>query len=299
MKILLFGSEGQLGKSIKEKFQNSFNLIIPSRLDYDFLKPNSLIKCLDKIKPELIINAAAYTNVDKAEKKAENKNVYLINSNALKVISQNAKKNSSMLIHFSSDYIFDGIKISKYKENDVANPLNIYGKSKLQGEMFIKQYMSNFLIIRTSWVFSKSQNNFINKILKLCSEKESFNVIDDQVGTPTSTDYIAETIKKLIECYLNDKEKFKFGIYNVSGDEETSWFHFAQFIIDQAISLKLILNPKFKNIDTILSKDFKQLAARPKYSSLDAMHLYETFGIDSCNWKNEVIKILKASKNGY
>lgn len=290
MKIVLFGSTGQLGKAIKNKFSN---LIIPTRVECNFLQLESISNFLELTKPDIIINAAAYTNVDKAEEHNEYNNVFIINSHAPRVISEIAQKNGSMFIHFSSDYVFNGENINKYTEKDVAIPLNMYGNSKLNGDNFIFKNLSKFLILRTSWVFSGGKNNFINKILQLCSEKEYFQVISDQIGTPTSADYLAIITKKLIKQYIQNHSNFNYGLYNVASKNEVSWFEFARFIIEKAKKQKLISNQSFKEIKPILTKNYIQSAVRPKYSSLNIKKFTETFGIDACDWKAEVNKILE------
>ena len=299
MKIILFGSTGQVGKAIKKRFSNIFDLIIPSRLECDFLQPKTISNFLELTKPDIIINAAAYTNVDKAEDPNEYESVFLVNSHAPRAISQTAKKLGSMLIHFSSDYVFNGKTINKYTEQDIATPLNIYGNSKLNGDFFISQNLSKFLILRTSWVFSEDKNNFISKVLQLCLEKESFEVISDQVGTPTSANYLAIITKKLVEYYIKDKKNFNFGLYNVAGSNEISWFEFANLVIDKAYGHGLISNQNFIGIKPTLTKNYTQAAVRPKYSSLNVKKFFKTFGIEACDWKVDVCKILKEKINEF
>lgn len=293
MKIVIFGSTGQVGSAIIEKLENKFELFIAKKDEINFLNPYSVVSYIDKIRPKIIINAAAYTNVDMAEKDSEKKNALITNFETPSVITKISKEIGALLIHFSTDYVFNGKHTEKYLENDIPSPLNIYGKTKLKADRFIFENLSTFFILRTSWVFSENKKNFVSKIINLCSNREYINVVSDQTGTPTSANYIANTTIKLIEHYLIQKENTSFGLYNIAGKDEISWYNFAKFILENAEKLGLISNKNFKGIFPILSKNYKQLARRPKYSSLNVKKLNDNFGLKPCDWKSDVNLILE------
>jgi len=265
MKVLLTGCSGQLGNSIKNLTGADFELITPNSQDLNFLEPKKLMQKLNFFSPNIIINAAAYTQVDNAE---QNKDIALkINGEAPLILAEYSYKRDIPLFHFSTDYVFDGKKSTPYTEEDSPNPINTYGESKLFGDLNIFNNAEKFIIFRTSWVYNKHYGkNFFRTMQKLFREKEEIRVVDDQIGSPTNTTYLANACLSFIKNYYqgNDMSKL-WGLYNISGDSEVSWYDFA---------LKIFNNEKKNNLKTkkiipIKTSDLPIIAKRPEYSCLD------------------------------
>lgn len=287
MKILIFGAEGQLGKSLYHLFKAKADVRAKGRLELDITDKNAVINEIVSFRPNFIFNAAAYTDVEAAER---NKNLALkINSDALTYIAKSAKDIGSVLFHFSTDYVFDGTSSFSYREIDKTEPVNFYGKSKLIGEKNVQDNMDDYFIIRTSWIFSEEGNNFPKKILKLAAENESLNIVTDQYSSPTYATDIANAVHAIINHIVNGK-KVVFGIYHFSGYPYTNWYSFAKKIIDVAQKRDLISsNVKIK---PILSNDLNLLAKRPLNSRLDCSKIKANFGIGQLNWKKALEDII-------
>lgn len=257
MKILILGARGMLGHDLLEVFKN-YQPIGWDKEDLDIARKKEVEKKIVELKPNIIINAAAYTNVDLAEK--EKKLALKVNGYALNNLCEACKKTKSVLVHYSTDYVFSGGKQKGYKEEDRPDkPLNWYGRSKLLGEKLILAHAKknrNFIyyLIRTSWLFGKHGKNFVSTMLKLAREKKEIKVVNDQFGKPTYSLDLAKATKELIE------KKFKRGIYHLVNEGATNWFEFAKKIFE-------IKNIKIKVLP-ISSKELKRLAKRPKYSIL-------------------------------
>ena len=285
MKIFLTGKNGQLGSRLEHDLKKIHDVIAMDRETLD-LRDVELIK--DKtlqVKPNLIINAAAYNYVDLAEK--EKKLARQINSLAPKVLSDLAKELDIPIIHISTDYIFDGSKKSSYEEDDEAGPLSVYGKTKWEGEEFVRQNPKHF-ILRTSWVFSTYGHNFLKTIIKLAQEKTSLNVIDDQWGAPTSVRTLSEAIQAIIHKLQEQKHIDTYGTYHVASDNETNWYLYARKILDVLESFKVQLKLKKNNIYPIASSQYPQDAKRPKNSRMNTTKFKNTFMVEFPSWENEV-----------
>ena len=259
MKIVILGKNGQLGQSLKNKFHNSkykCTFLSKSELDItDHQKTEALIK---NIKPFIVINACAYTNVDKAEE--EYKKAYSVNFHAVDNLAKICKENGNLLIHISTDFIFDGLSKKPYKTSDLPNPLNVYGSSKLKGEQAIVNSQCRYQIIRTSWVFSEYGNNFLKTMLKLSKKVNEISVVDDQFGTPTCAHDLAEAIFQTTNHI--EKGEIVDGIFHLSGNEVHSWFSFAKKIFDN-LEKDIQVNP-------ITTAQYHTKAQRPKYSALES-----------------------------
>ncbi|MBW0454177.1 MAG: dTDP-4-dehydrorhamnose reductase [Candidatus Kinetoplastibacterium crithidii] len=262
MKIILIGSKGQLGEELYNKFINIDNieLICWDRKDIDFIYTEAIYYKLLTICPNIVINAVAYTDVDQAEKNIEL--TYKINYESVKSIVRYIKDTKSLLVHFSSDYVFDGKKNTRYREYDYTNPLNIYGHSKLAADLYIINSSCNSLIFRTSWIFSAKGRNFLKKILELSTIKETIQVVDDQYGSPLSAKAIAEiTVNAIMNLY----QKNGVEIYNISINNIINRYDLAILFLKK-IKQKLF-NIKCNKIISIKS-DFHSGAIRPKHSYL-------------------------------
>ena len=264
MNILVFGKKGQLASTLRDFEKNKDNLfkyIFLGRDEIDFRDLSNIEDYFKKYNPEIVINAVGYTAVNLAESNPFD--AYKINATSLTEISIYCKKYNSILIHISTDYVFDGSKDVPYKEFDETNPLNVYGKSKLLGEKLIQKFTDKYVIIRVSWVYSHYGNNFLNTILEKSKSEEELNIVDDQIGGPTSTVQIARALEIICKQIL-DHEK-PFGIYHLSGEPYISWYKFAKDIVSIATDYNLIKDTVIKPIS---SDDFQSFAIRPKYSGL-------------------------------
>ena len=286
MKIVILGKNGQLGKTLFKELENSFKIIAYTKNQIDITSNASLQKLL-KVKPNIIINCAAYTNVEASELNQNLANA--VNKDALKYLSTLCKKINSLLIHFSTDYVFDGSKLSDYLENDHTNPLNKYGKSKLEGEKEIIISKCNYIIIRISWLFSEYGNNFYQTILNQLTKMNQIKVIDNQYGKPTSCMDLSKAIKQLVSKLDINKNYQK--IYHYSGGAKVTWFQFAKYI--QKEYQKKSKNKIHNLIFPISFKDFNSKVTRPVNSSLCGSLIREEFGIKSGNWKNGIRELIK------
>ena len=291
MKIILFGKNGQVGNELQKTLLKEYDLLMPDRSEVDFLDHKSIEKIITHYRPDLIINAAAYTNVDLAEEQ-ENK-AFSINSEALKVISNLAFKNNSYLIHYSTDYVFDGNKKGAYIETDFPNPINIYGRSKLDGENYIKKSGCSFCIFRTSWVISRTGLNFVNNIVKLANEREELRVIVDQLGVPTSASFIAKITKEFISNLYNRNQ----GVYHLVPNGLTNWYELTIYILKylskKRYKLKLLPNL----VVPIKSIQYKTTAKRPLNSELCNLKISTELGIELPLWNHTLDPILESIIN--
>jgi len=285
MKIFLTGKNGQLGFRLEKDLNQIHEVIATGRNSLDLLDIRLIKDRICQVKPDLIINAAAYTNVDQAEK--EKDLVYKVNALAPKALSQAAKTLDIPIIHISTDYVFDGTKEGAYVEDDQVNPLSVYGMTKWQGEQFVRQYPKHF-ILRTSWVFSPYGHNFLKSIFKLAQEKTSLSVVDDQYGSPNSVETISKAIQIIIQC-LDQKVNFEiYGTYHVTSDGETNWYSYAKKILDTLESFKVELKLKKTDLHPISSAQYSQNAKRPKNSKLNTDKFKKIFMTDFPHWENEI-----------
>ena len=278
--ILVTGGNGQLASCIKdvEKQYDDLNIIYTDHLELDICELNQ-IQTFFKSNPQIdyCINCAAYTAVDKAETEAEK--AFEINATGAKNLAQVCNDHDAILIHVSTDFVFDGEKNEPYTETDVANPISVYGASKLQGEVEIQQALKEYFIIRTSWLYSEYGNNFMKTMLRLAETRDGISVVSDQIGTPTYAGDLAEIIIQII----NTKTE-KYGIYHYSNEGVASWFEFAKEIF-KLTKNKIKVNP-------IPSIEYLTPAKRPKYSVLDKKKIIDVFKIDIPFWRESLKKVI-------
>ncbi|MDO9048451.1 MAG: dTDP-4-dehydrorhamnose reductase [Methylobacter sp.] len=283
MKILLTGCNGQVGWELGRALLPLGEVIITNRSQVDLSDLDGLRRTVQKYSADVIVNAAAYTAVDKAE--TEKDLAFLINAEAPGVLAEEAKRTGALLIHYSTDYVFDGTKISAYAEDDVPNPANIYGQSKLAGEKAIQVTGADYLILRTSWVYAARGHNFLKSILRLAAEREELNIVADQIGSPTWARLIAETTAHILRQSLLERYKgdFNSDLYNVTSAGETSWHGFARMIVDYARQQG---SQALKNriINPIPTKDYPLPAKRPVNSRLSVGRLEQHFGLKMPAW---------------
>lgn len=287
MKILLFGKNGQVGWELNRSLQSLDEIIALGREEADFSNPESLRNIVREIKPDVIVNAVAYTAVDKAE--AEEKLAATINSVAPSILAEEALRINALLIHYSTDYVFDGAKKSPYVETDEPDPINAYGRTKLAGERAIQSSSCDYLIFRTSWVYASRGHNFLLTILKLAQEREELSIVADQIGSPTSARLIAETTILCIQQAMIEREKgvFSSDLYHLTSSGSTSWHGFAEQIVEIA-NQKLDLELKIKQIKAIPTTDYPTPATRPINSRLVLQKLESVFNLKMPGWRNEL-----------
>ena len=280
MRILIAGINGQVGHALMQQLTDH-ELIGITRKDCDLTKPDQIRQVIDQHQPDLIINPAAYTKVDQAEDEPEL--AFLINRDVPKVMAEKAREYNIPLIHFSTDYVFDGEKEGSYLEADPINPLGIYGQSKRAGEEAIQEVGGQYYIFRTSWVYSNIGHNFYLTMKRLSAERDELKVVDDQFGVPTSNQFIAEQIKKII-LHLNEKNT---GVYHLVPDGSCSWFEFAKAIISHT-------NKKFNldNLYPIQTHEFSIKTIRPKNSILNNVKIKESFNLNFNEWQVELKKMI-------
>lgn len=270
--ILLIGSNGQIGWELQLALAPLGNVFAVSKSLCDLAKPSTIIECINSCRPDLIVNAGAYTAVDKAEE--ELSLARAINGVAPGILAEEAKKREIAFIHYSTDYVFDGTSATPYTEKDQPNPINAYGVTKLMGEEAIQAAGGNFLILRTSWIYSARGPNFFLTMRKLLSEKKEVRVVNDQIGTPNWSRSVAE-ITALVAPKM---EKERAGIYHVSGEGSTSWYGFSRVILTMLpIEVPARLVP-------ITTAEYPTLAKRPAFSVLNTQKLHQNFGLSLPPW---------------
>ena len=290
MKILLTGKDGQVGFALHKKLMSLGEVVATNRHELDLSNPEAMKAFIDKIKPDIIINPAAYTQVDKAE--SEISLARQINAIAPQALAEKASELNIPIIHFSTNYVFDGLKKEPYAETDQANPQSVYGQTKWEGEEAVCQH-KKYIILRTSWVLSSHGQNFLKTMLKLAQEKTSLNVVSDQMGTPTSTDVLADVTYKIVKAILNNPNFKDFGTYHVTSMGDTDWFHYACFIVDEAIGLGFKTSMSSRDIKPISSDLYPASVKRPFNSRLYTDKITKTFMLELPHWEEEVKKVLK------
>jgi dTDP-4-dehydrorhamnose reductase len=283
MKILLIGKNGQVGWELQRTLMTLGEVIAVERNEVDLSQPFTIRQRIREIQPNLIINAAAYTMVDKAESEPEL--AMAINGTAPGIIAEEAKLLGAGLIHYSTDYVFNGNQVKPYTEDDLPNPQNIYGKTKLAGERAIQAVNVPHLILRTSWIYSLRGKNFLLTMLKLAREREEIKVVDDQIGSPTWSRLVAKSTAQILSQGVNNITDFletNGGIYHLTATDQTSWYGFAKAIFEFDPNRS---QHKLKNLMPIASSQYPTPAKRPAYSVLDTLKISNKFGLNIPNWQ--------------
>src|SRR5713226_2295599 len=300
-KILLTGKGGQLGSELHCLLPRLGDLVAPDRRELDLLDPDSIRRMVRNIRPQLIVNAAAYTAVDAAE--SDEANAHAVNAIAPAVLAEEAKKLGAAVVHYSTDYVFDGTKAAPYEEMDPANPISVYGKTKLAGEQAIRSAGVPHLIFRTAWVYATRGRNFLLTILRLATEKEELRIVRDQIGAPTwSVEIAAATTKILAQVIERGSSTSAFsevsGTYHLTAAGETTWYDFARAILGEASSMPQGI-PSFsagtgalrllsRRITPIMTREYPPPAFRPAYSVLTNTLLTRTFGVRMEYWRTQL-----------
>ncbi|MDD2522066.1 MAG: dTDP-4-dehydrorhamnose reductase [Anaerolineaceae bacterium] len=282
-KILLFAKNGQLGWELQRALAPLGEVIALDYPEVDFTKPADLSAMVKEVSPDFLINPAAYTAVDKAE--TDRKTAFLVNRDAVKALAESAAELNIPFIHYSTDYVYDGTKGSPYIETDATNPLNVYGQSKLEGDLAVLEAGGVGMVLRTSWVYSMRQGGFVTKVLQWAREQETLRVVDDQISSPTSARMLAEVTALLLAKISEHSFEWlqdRTGIYHCAGSGACSRYEWAQKIIE--------LDPhkeeqKVQRLERAKSSEFPMPADRPMISVLNSDKLSEVFGLRQPNWE--------------
>ncbi len=286
MKILVLGCKGQLGRCLNDQLTNTdHDVIYTSREQIDIANFEVTKSKILGFSPDLIINATAYTAVDKAEE--NHKTADLINHLAVKNIADICNQLECWLIHVSTDYVFDGNSNVPYKEDDETNPQGAYGETKLKGELAIQASGCKHIILRTAWVFSEYGNNFLKTMLRLGAERDELSIVGDQMGCPTYAQDIARSVVEIVPQLNSRKDN---DIYHYCGDQPCSWYDFANEIFDQAMSNNLKIPSIVNSIET---SAYPTPAKRPAFSVLDCSKIENDFGVLSSNWQEGIRQVIR------
>jgi dTDP-4-dehydrorhamnose reductase len=300
LKILLTGKNGQVGRELNSFLQPLGDVVALDHLQLDLAQPEEIRQAIRGIRPQLIVNAAAYTAVDQAE--SEETIARAVNADAPGSMAEEAKNIGAALVHYSTDYVFDGSKTSPYLENDPTNPINAYGRTKLAGEEAIRNSGVSHLIFRTAWVYGREGRNFLRTILRLATQKEELKIVRDQIGAPTSSQDIAmATAEILSQIYSPKSDARAFssvtGTYHITAGGQTSWYEFAKTILQEASGnapdawLATATNGQpliTRSVVPITAAEYPTPAKRPAYSVLSNDRLARTFGIQLQDWRAQL-----------
>ncbi|WP_455816293.1 dTDP-4-dehydrorhamnose reductase [Pseudomonas cerasi] len=290
MNILLFGKMGQVGWELQRALAPLGNVtaLATSSTEYcgDFADTNGIIATIRSIRPDVIVNAAAYTAVDKAESEPEL--AYRVNALTVEAMAKEAESLGAWLVHYSTDYVFPGLGEQAWQEEDSTGPLNVYGASKLAGELAIQQHCSRHLIFRTSWVYATKGNNFAKTMLRLAKQRDELSVINDQYGAPTGADLLADCSAHAITAALRDPSVA--GLYHLAAAGTTTWYHYANFVFAEAkdAGVELVL----KTVHPLNTRHYPTPAQRPLNSRLNTGKFQNTFDLNLPDWKRGVQRMM-------
>ena len=292
MKILLFGKNGQVGWELQRSLSSVGELVALDTDDQmpcgDFTRLEDIIQTIHSVSPDIIVNAAAYTAVDKAE--SESALAHTINTQAPKILAQESLKIGAWLVHYSTDYVFDGNGTKPWKETDPTAPINIYGSTKLEGEKAVINSGCKHLIFRTSWIYSARGENFIKTMIRLAQSRDHLSVIDDQIGAPTGAELLADVTAHSICTALRQPQVS--GLYHLAAKGEISWYGYANFVLDKARQSGIKLQVQAENIRPVTTDVFPQTARRPGNSRLNTKKIEHTFDLTLPLWQTGVTRML-------
>lgn len=283
MKILLTGCAGQLGSCFLDRVPKGWEVLATDHKDLDITSEEAVKAAFESFKPDVVVNAAAYTAVDKAEEDIDTARA--INALGPKFLAENCAANDAFIVHVSTDYVFDGSATMPYNETDPISPNSVYGKTKAEGEAFVAASGTDHVTLRTAWLFSEYGNNFVKTMLRLGETRTELGVVADQFGGPTYAGDLAAAIITLIKK-KNDGQVIENGIYHYCGTPMTSWAGFAKEIFEQAVEKGRLPHPV--KVNEISTADYPTPAVRPAYSMMDCEKLKNKFGVDMCDWRNNI-----------
>jgi dTDP-4-dehydrorhamnose reductase len=291
-RVLILGAAGQVGVELQRSFAGFGSVVAVDREAFDLADPDETRALIRRERPDVILNAAAYTAVDRAESEPEL--AMTINGHASRTLAEEAQRANSLLVHYSTDYVFDGTKREPWLETDEPNPLSAYGASKLVGERAIQAVGGRYLIFRTSWVYGPHGRNFLQTMLRLAGERDRISIVDDQIGSPTSSNELARATRTIVEGVLS--ENFGSihewaGLYHMTCSDAVTWFGFAQAIFATAVSNLNVQPPELIPIKT---EDYPTAAMRPRYSVLSNQKLLGRFGVKLATWPEALYEVFSA-----
>ncbi len=287
-KFLITGAHGQVGYCLVQQLQGKHEILAVDRDELDITDESAVKKTVKDFHPNVIINAAAYTAVDRAETEVELSEA--INVKGPKYLAKAAKSIDAAILHISTDYVFDGQIECKYKETDITAPQSVYGRTKLEGEKAVAETNDKFIVLRTAWVFGEHGNNFVKTMLRLSKTRDTLSVVADQIGGPTYAADVARVLIHIAEQIIKGKN-IEYGIYNFTGKPYVTWYDFAKAIFSEAVSQKVL--KKAPIVNPITTADYPTPAKRPANSCLDLTKIQQVFDIQPSNWQN-ALKNIKA-----
>ncbi len=292
MKILLLGKDGQVGWELQRALAPLGELHSVGRSEADFSQPETLRALVAEVKPDVIVNAAAYTAVDKAESDAET--AHSVNALAPGVLAEAAAASGAWLVHYSTDYVFDGTKEGAWLEGDATKPLSVYGRTKCEGEERIRAAGARHLILRTSWVFAPRGGNFAKTMLRLAKERDSLNVIADQHGAPTGAELIADATALALHRIrgAGQAADAMSGTYHLAAAGETTWHGYAQHVLAEALKQGAQLKATPQAVLPIATEAYPTPAARPRNSRMNTQLFETTFGLTMPDWRHHVNRLI-------
>ncbi len=292
MKILLFGKNGQVGWELQRSLAPLGELVAlgsqDAHLPADFLEPDRLAETVRQVRPDVIVNAAAYTAVDRAE--SDREAARRVNALAPGVLAQAAQACGAWMVHYSTDYVFDGSGATPWRETDPTGPLNVYGATKLEGEQRVMQACARHLVLRTSWVYAARGGNFARTMLRLAQERERLSVVDDQFGAPTGASLLADVTAHAVRAALD--QPARAGLYHVAASGETTWHGYARHVLAAAQAHGLALRASPERVDAVPTTAFPTPARRPANSRLDTRAFTSAFGLVLPDWRAGVDRML-------
>jgi dTDP-4-dehydrorhamnose reductase len=292
MRILLTGKHGQVGFELQRALASVVEVCAVDQSECDLVSVSAIRALVRSFKPHVIVNPAAYTAVDKAESEPEL--AHAINAVAPGVLGEEAAKGNAWVVHYSTDYVFDGTKLGAYTEDDLTNPQGVYGRTKRDGEIALQASGAQHVIFRTSWVVGVHGSNFAKTILRLAVERESLNVVADQHGVPTSAALLADVTAQLIRQRQREgDDNFPFGLYHLVARGETNWCDYARFVVSGALALGKSLKLSPEAIRAITSSEYPLPAKRPANSRLDTQKLRSRFEVELPDWQSGIRHILQ------
>jgi len=292
LKILVTGRNGQVGFELQRALAPLGEVVAVNQTDCNLADVEAIRELVRRVAPDVIVNPAAYTAVDKAE--ADEATAFAVNARAPGVIGEEAARLGALVIHFSTDYVFNGSKDDSYSEDDQPDPQSVYGSTKYAGEMALARANARHLIMRTSWVVGAHGGNFAKTMLRLAAEREQLNVVADQFGAPTSAAVLADLTAHLIRQYQREgADGFPYGTYHVAASGETSWCDYARFVIDEALAAGKELKARPETVMPLTTAQYPTPAKRPANSRLDTRRFRTTFGLRLPPWQESVRHVLQ------
>jgi dTDP-4-dehydrorhamnose reductase len=294
-RVLILGAGGQLGRELERSFAGFGNVAAVGRESADLARSEELRALVRRVEPDFILNAAAYTAVDRAESEPEL--AYAVNAEAARILAEEALAHDALMVYYSTDYVFDGSKPEPWTESDAPHPLNVYGASKLAGERAIQETGARALIFRTSWVYGPQGKNFLFTMLRLAGERDRLAIVDDQVGAPTTSVELARMTRTILDgvvCGVFGAPSEWTGLYHMSCAGAVTWFGFAQAIFARAVELRV----KAPELKAITSDEYPTPAKRPRNSVLSNAKLEERFGVRLAPWQAALDEVLRALRVG-